>query len=221
MTPDSANEDAIRATGLSHRVLLAPDPEAPLVFLVHGRAGNSKVMWAFRRAFPEHCSFIAPQAPFAEPFPIGATPDESFSWWDVRVTTREAITSACNTLESFMRASLDFYSCRPRVQLAAGFSQGAGLLSSLIQRESRFIGVALLAGFVLKEPPPYPASKPSVFMAHGLHDEIVPLPKAEEGAEHLRNSGYHVEFHTDPVGHKVGTEGGRALKAWASGMLPI
>lgn len=189
------------------------------MFLVHGRAGNSKVMWAFRRAFPEHCSFIAPQAPFAEPFPIGATPDESFSWWDVRATTREGISAACETLESFMRASLDFYGCRPRVQLAAGFSQGAGLLSVLIQREERFAGVAMLAGFVLKEPPPFPAIKPRVFMAHGEQDEIVPLVKAEEGATHLRGSGYQVDFYTDPVGHKVGTEGGRALKAWVAQVL--
>lgn len=209
-------DDARSALGLQHKYLLSNDPTAPLIFLVHGRAGTLDVMWTFKRTLPEECSIIAPQAP--RPDRIGG-----FSWWDVEAGRHihADTVAASQTLTKFLKESCKYYGLRPRTQLALGFSQGAGLLSLTIQREPNLLaGTALLAGFVLREPvsgltPPLS----EVLMLHGSQDDIVPAAQAREGAEYLRTLGFSVHFHEDPVGHKVGAAGMRILGEWNRKLL--
>ena len=52
------------------------DASAPLLYMVHGRAGNIEVMWAFRRTAPETFSLLSVEAP--QPDPVGG-----YSWWQV------------------------------------------------------------------------------------------------------------------------------------------
>ncbi len=213
MIPLISEEPAEQATGLTHRLLLDSDPSAPLVVLVHGRAGNAEVMWAFRRAFPDGCSFIAPQAFLVDV--VGG-----WSWWDISQSSRENITRAISKLDQFIVRAQEHYQLKPRCLIGVGFSQGAGLLSALMQRSvERFRAVALLAGFVLKEPEPALKSRPDVFVAHGESDPVVSLEQCREGVAFLRDAGFPVELHLDQVGHKVGSIAGRALKVWANRVI--
>ncbi len=216
MSVTVGSPEAQRALQLQHKIRLSDDPTAPLVYLVHGRAGNHDVMWAFRRCIPEACSIIAPQAPL---------PDNAggFSWWDIGTTSaREGSERAASILLEFMNAAESFYRLKPRTRLACGFSQGAGLLSAVIQREACFAGVGLLAGFVVETAPSNPLPRgpggqpTAVFMAHGTDDEIVPVEKARAGRDHLLSYGFPVEYVEDPVGHKVGTGAMKALTRWFS-----
>ena len=193
---------------LEYRIREPSDPSAPLLFLVHGRAGNKDVMWAFARSVPESWGIIAPQAPLSDP--VGG-----YSWWLVDSPTRsQEIEQAATALRSFILEHAEARNAP--IRIAAGFSQGAGLLSLLLQREPEFFkGVALLAGFVLK-----PTSVPDacnqqharVFVGHGSLDETVSIQSAINGVEQLRAQGFSVEFHQDPVGHKVGSISMRAFK---------
>jgi predicted esterase len=205
-----ADEAAVRATGLKHKVRIQ-DPQAPLVFLIHGRAGSLDVMWAFRRCIPDHFSVIAPQAPLVDP--LGG-----WSWWEVKEGHREELTSAVSALgllREFMLRSIAFYNLTPPKRLAFGFSQGAGLLSLMLQRpENQFDGVAMLAGFVMRDPQPVKVRDTKILMVHGQRDETVPLDLAKKGQEHLKSIGYTVDFADDPVGHKIGPNGVRTLREW-------
>ena len=193
---------------LDFRTRAPSNPNAPLIYLVHGRAGNKDVMWTFARAVPESWEIIAPQAPLNDP--IGG-----YSWWLIDSPTRsQEIERAAAMLREFILK--DDNPTQPRLRVAAGFSQGAGLLSLLVQREPElFKGVALLAGFVLKS-----ASSPGtnakaharIFIGHGSQDQTVLIQRALEGAEQLRKQGFNVEFFQDPVGHKVGSTTMRAFK---------
>ncbi|MBN8549852.1 MAG: hypothetical protein J0M12_11105 [Deltaproteobacteria bacterium] len=203
---------AREALGLRHKYLLGADPTAPLVFLVHGRAGNFDVMWTFRRMLPEHLNFIAPQAPLQDP--IGG-----HSWWQV-TDGRHSLTEAAQAssqLTDFIKRSPEHYGLAPRSCIALGFSQGAGLLSLTIQRAPQSLkAVALLAGFVLEEPQSLPTPPlASVLMLSGTNDEVIPIEKARQGAAYLKSKGFSVELHEDPVGHKVGAPGMRRLAEWA------
>ena len=53
-----------------------------------------------------------------------------------------------------------------------------------------------------------------VFIAHGSLDEVAPFQKAQAGKEYLESLGAEVELHQDDCGHKIGTNGMRALKVW-------
>jgi len=77
--------------GIGFRAMLRPDPAAPLVYLVHGRAGDRRVMWPFQRIAPERASVVALEAPSADP-------RGGFSWWLVDdVAGRDRAIAAAGT----------------------------------------------------------------------------------------------------------------------------
>lgn len=214
--PEKAAIDAENILGLAHKLELGGDASAPLAFLVHGRAGNFDVMWTFRRCLPEGSNIIAPQAFLNDA--IGG-----YSWWSVNPTSPglddAAVDAAAAKLREFIERSIEFYKLSPSKIFALGFSQGAGLLSIMLQRDPAFFsGAALLAGFVVKQPET--ARKPStkVFIGHGSEDEVVPIDKARRGAEFLKGRGFDVAYTEDPVGHKVGAAAVRELKSWLAGL---
>ena len=217
MILDSAH-GAEERTGLRYRYLAASDSAAPVVYLIHGRAGNREVMWAFRRSLPESCTIIAPEAPLADP--IGG-----YSWWLVEPgrNHRPEALGAADQLGAFIRSVESLHGLSPRLRLALGFSQGAGTLSVLMQREPLlFRGVGLLAGFVIRLPDSLSGEMlPEILMAHGSADEVVPVADARAGCAYLRERGFPVEFIEDPVGHKVGTAGMRRLREWAGSLLGL
>lgn len=200
--------------GIQSKAALRTDVTAPILYMVHGRAGTHDVMWAFRRTAPETFSLVAPQA--SVPDPIGG-----FSWWQVvpQPDPIDVSLARSETLLSFCREFEKSNSLNPTVRLAIGFSQGAALLSLAMQKApAYFHGVGLLAGFVLEHPEkiasPDPLTEAEVFMAHGSEDEVVPIERARSGYRLLSGSGVEVVFYKDPVGHKVGTTGMRAMKEW-------
>lgn len=214
--PYEADIKAEETLGLKHKIRLG-DPTAPMIFLVHGRAGNFDVMWTFRRAIPDHYTVIAPQAPL--PDPIGG-----FSWWQVGskgVREEGTAQAAAERLRLFLEKSIPYYGLTPSAILAAGFSQGAALLSVMLQRsDNPFEGVALLAGFVLRDNQAVRGDTSSVLILHGTKDDVVPIEMARLGESHLVELGYAVEFVEDPVGHKIGAGSVRALTRWIASFNP-
>lgn len=202
------------------------EQEAPLVVFVHGRAGNIKVMDAFKNVIPKDVSILAVQAPLKDP-------EGGFRWWHFDKATHHT----ADIQESAIRAADDFIvwltnflieeNLKPRQVLALGFSQGAALLSCAIQKNHHlFAGVALLAGFVIMLPkdPQHSTDDGNltkVLISHGTKDDIVPLSKAKEGAEYLTQRGFEVDFVTDEVSHKIGVLGMKTLKAWVNQRLKL
>lgn len=146
-----------------------------------------------------------------------------YSWWDVseKQEVADLIKVPSVTLLPFISNFMQKYSLKPSKLSALGFSQGAGLLSLCMQLEpARFKAVAFLAGFVVELDQSVRAeSLPEVFIAHGIQDQAVPIGKAKRAEEFLRQRGHPVTYVQDSVGHKVGTQGMRALKDWLASAL--
>ena len=94
----------------------------------------------------------------------------------------------------------------------AGFSQGGAIaLQTALRYPERFAGVLALstylplAGSLQSERSPANQDIP-IFMAHGRHDDIIPLRRAEESRELLEAAGYPVEWHEYPMPHSVCAE---------------
>ena len=91
----------------------------------------------------------------------------------------------------------------------AGFSQGCAmaLLTGLRHRET-LAGIVGLSGYLplasttAKERNAANRHTP-IFLAHGTHDEVVHLHRAEASRDALAALGYAVEWHTYPMGHSV------------------
>jgi len=231
----AASAEEKQSLGLDFRIYVpeslgSPSEASGLVFLVHGRAGNYDVMWVFARppSVGEKVVFIAPQAPIADS--IGG-----FSWWNVEgrgggVATAEEMEKASGRLESFVRDSKSHFGFTPSITtVAAGFSQGAGTVCSLAFRNPEvFSSVGLLAGFVPQVEREIPSksrsslSLPNFFIASGTEDKIIPIETARKGRDYLQSCGATVSYREDPVGHKVSSDGIKALNSWlASELGPV
>ncbi|MFM2095753.1 MAG: hypothetical protein RIS70_2877 [Planctomycetota bacterium] len=208
-TFNEATSEAIDATGLAHALTMGDRLEAPLFVLVHGRAGNRHSMSMFRQVLPAGVNVLAPEAFLDDPA------DGGRSWWFSGDRSPESHDAARERFEQFLDRAVGFYGLRPASVVGVGFSQGAALLSLIVQEQPwRLHRAALLAGFVIERSVEKAGQRPDVFIAHGTVDPIVPIERARRGAEWLRQCDCDVTVVEDPVGHKIGREGMRQLKGW-------
>jgi phospholipase/carboxylesterase len=228
---DLAEKNIVEATGLVHRVYLPEHPGvAPVLVMIHGRTGNSSVMWPFARAFKDKEPVIlAPEAP--TPDPIGG-----FSWWPVQSpnptesarinATTEDFERPLNQLSQFLRAAAEIYGFQFQRLNFVGFSQGAAMSAAFsIANPQISSSCAMLAGFLpkllvqsLEERRP-DLSQLRFFIAHGTKDETVPIQRARDGAELLRSLGADVTYIEEEVGHKIGSQALRELKTFSGRCL--
>ena len=96
----------------------------------------------------------------------------------------------------------------PRIVLA-GFSQGGAIaLQTAVRHEEKLAGILALstylplAGKLAAEKDAASAGLP-VFMAHGTHDDVIPITRAEQSAQALAQAGLAVEWLTYAMPHSV------------------
>ncbi|HVL36534.1 MAG TPA: alpha/beta fold hydrolase [Burkholderiales bacterium] len=91
----------------------------------------------------------------------------------------------------------------------AGFSQGGAIaLQTALRHGERLAGVLALSTYL-----PLAAAVDGersvanrdvpIFMAHGQHDEIIPLSRAEQSRQLLERLGYPVQWKAYPMAHAV------------------
>ncbi len=91
----------------------------------------------------------------------------------------------------------------------AGFSQGGAIaLQAALRYPERLAGVLALSTYLpLKDRISGERSeanaKTPIFMAHGSHDDVIPMQRAEDSRRALEALGYPVEWHADPMAHSV------------------
>jgi phospholipase/carboxylesterase len=91
----------------------------------------------------------------------------------------------------------------------AGFSQGCAMtLHTGIRFREKLAGLMGLSGYLplidmaAQERHPANANTP-IFLAHGTHDPVVTLERAEASRAKLVDLGYVVQWHTYPMPHSV------------------
>ena len=91
----------------------------------------------------------------------------------------------------------------------AGFSQGCAMtLHTGIRFNETLAGLTGLSGYLplidmaVHEREPANAATP-IFLAHGTHDPVVTLERAEASRAKLVDLGYQVQWHTYPMPHSV------------------
>ncbi|HEX2565363.1 MAG TPA: alpha/beta fold hydrolase [Burkholderiales bacterium] len=94
----------------------------------------------------------------------------------------------------------------------AGFSQGGAIaLQTALRHPARLAGVLALSTYLpiaskLAAERSEANRDVPIFMAHGQHDDIIPLRKAELSREALARAGYAVDWKTYPMPHSVCAE---------------
>ena len=110
----------------------------------------------------------------------------------------------------------------PARVLLAGFSQGGAIaLSAGIAREVPLAGIVALSTYLSLGAATLAgltdaARAQLVFMAHGLHDPVVPYNAGKRGRHALQDAGFDVDWHAYPMAHQVCAEEIRDLGDWMS-----
>jgi phospholipase/carboxylesterase len=107
----------------------------------------------------------------------------------------------------------------------AGFSQGGAMaLHTGLRHPERLAGILALSCFLpladtLKtEAAPANRDVP-IFFAHGIHDPLIPLARAQRARHILTELGWRVEWHEYPMPHSVCVEEIADVSAWLTKVL--
>jgi phospholipase/carboxylesterase len=101
-----------------------------------------------------------------------------------------------------------------------GFSQGCAMtLMTGLRHPERLAGLVGLSGYLpLAETTAAERSDANalvpIFMAHGEHDPMIAIDRAEASRDTLRGLGYAVDWHAYPMAHSVCMEEIADLNRW-------
>jgi phospholipase/carboxylesterase len=101
----------------------------------------------------------------------------------------------------------------------AGFSQGCAMaLLTGLRHPRALAGIAGLSGYLpladTTAAERSPRTETPIFLAHGTHDEMIALERAEASRDALQALGYPVEWHEYLMGHSVLPLEIEELNAW-------
>ena len=211
-------------TGLIHYAHIPKeaslDNPAPVVVMVHGKAGDESVMWIFKQTIPAGVAIVSPRAPL--PGSGGG-----FVWFNsvngVLQLTPEALQTGLSKLTHFIDGLRYLYPIDPDCLLLMGFSQGAAISNAFaLNYPKRVLGVASLAGAMIQPfdlmPSPALNGLP-VFIAHGLEDDTIPVSLAQKTRDHYQELGADVTYGEYRTGHKMTMKAIDALKEWVAERL--
>ena len=109
--------------------------------------------------------------------------------------------------------------------ILAGFSQGCAMtLHTGLRHSTPLAGLLCLSGYLplaqklAEERHPANLTTP-IFLAHGTHDSIVPLQRAQQSRDLLNQLGYEVQWREYPMEHTVSLAELEEIGAWLSRVL--
>ena len=107
----------------------------------------------------------------------------------------------------------------------AGFSQGGAIaLQTGLRHPERLAGIMALSTYLpVADTLAAEASATNrdvpIFMAHGLHDPLIPIERAQMSRKLLESAGYRVEWHDYPMEHSVCAEEIADISSWLRRVL--
>jgi phospholipase/carboxylesterase len=207
----------------------AATPRASIVWM-HGLGADghdfAPIVPEFRLPVPVR--FVFPHAPM-RPVTInfGAV---MRAWYDVRGVGGQRREDADGVRAS--QAQIEALIARERARglaanriVLAGFSQGGAMaLHTALRHPERLAGILALscalplADTLEMEAAPANRDVP-IFMAHGTHDDMIPMARARGAHDVLVRLGFRVEWHQYPMPHAVCAEEIADVSAWLSTVL--
>lgn len=208
-----------------------PGPEAPraLLVLLHGVGGSETQLSALADAAPADTLVVLARAPHV----LGPG---QYAWFPVQFTPAgpriDAVAAEASRqrLVHFIGQLQVAHQIDPMRTVVAGFSQGGILSASVgLSAPERVAGFGLLAGRILPELEPHIAPREALhslraFVAHGVHDDKLPVDWAHRAAAWLDALGVTRDAREYDAGHGLTPQMQADFLAWqaatVAGELP-
>lgn len=166
--------------------------------------------------------FIFPHAP-VQPVTINGGM-RMRAWYDItdgaiRREDESGVRASQTLIEALIAREKERGTAANRLVLA-GFSQGGAIaLQTGLRHSERVAGIMALSTYLpIADKFAAEASKANrdapIFMAHGSHDPVIPLARAEQSRGLLQSLGYNVEWREYPMPHSVCPEEVSDISAW-------
>ncbi len=223
-----AEQRQVAGEGLHYLVIFPDDYDAdaryPLVVMLHGFGANMQDLAGLAPSINRKgYVYVCPNAPVPFELAPGMT---GYGWHPPRgQATEEHYAQAEAFLDAFFAETLAEFGAEDGRALLLGFSQGGGMTYRMgLQRPDKFAAlVALSASLpdpeVLRPRLPSHRSQP-VFVAHGLHDQMVSMDSARRTREFLDAEGYTLSYNEYSMGHEIPVEVLRDMVPWIEAILP-
>ncbi len=169
--------------------------------------------------------FVFPHAPVRPVTINGGMPMRA--WYDIRdmdLANRadaQGVDESVAQVEALVAREAERGVPASRV-LLAGFSQGGAItLAAGVRRREPLAGLIALSTYLPLGPATLQSMLPEartqpIFMAHGLHDPVVPYSAGKRSRDALCNAGFTLSWNAYPMAHQVCAEEIAALSAWMS-----
>jgi len=217
--PDEESKTERPNLALIHRYRppATPAERGVTLLLLHGTGGDESDLLTLGRLLLPGAGLLSPRGPVLEngmPRFFRRLAEGVFDMEDLARRTTE--------LAAFVRQASDAYRFDPTQVVAVGFSNGANIAASVLQREPGLLRAAVLLSPML----PYePETRPdlagtAVFIGAGRSDPVVPIAQVERLSAWLRERGAEVSVTWDPGGHEISPAVVAAAQAWIKTLEP-
>jgi len=206
-------------SALEHRILLPEHPTAsshPTIIMLHGRGADEEDLLGLSRYFGGNWLILSVRAPY--PFSLGG----GYTWYDVgTVGTPEPkmFRASYDKLSTFVADAMKAYPVDPKRLFLLGFSMGTVMSYALaLTRPPMFRGVMANSGYVPEGTHLTflwnELAELDVFIAHGIHDPVIPIEFGRRAKELLAQSNAHVTYKEYPMAHQISEESLSDLATW-------
>jgi phospholipase/carboxylesterase len=189
-------------SGLFFRKASASASPKGRLLLLHGVGSNEANLATLGAALPEDIEILLLRGPLQ----LGP---QGFAWYQVNFTS-DGPSFNQQQAESSRQLLIRFIEALPPLPtVIAGFSQGGIMSSSVgVTQPERVAGFALLSGRMLREIDPLIATQEqlktvSAFIAHGHHDNVLPIAWAHEADAWLTRIGVEHQTHFYDMAHEI------------------
>lgn len=199
----------------------AGDGPFPLVLAVHGWGANAHDLLGLAPYLHDGKALVlCPEGPVSTPLGGGQVGHGWFPLVPGAPPDPEAFKRGADALREFLDRALERYPVDPERIVVLGFSQGGAMGYELTLREpERFAGLAALSSWF---PPPLAEILPKreehegfpVLVVHGTRDQLLPVERARESRELLRQLGVALMYREFEMGHEIRPEALRVVLEW-------
>jgi predicted esterase len=200
-----------RAETYVHRFVPGTEPDSPTILLLHGTGGDENDLMPLGRLLAPGAALLSLRGNVLE----NGMP-RFFRRFAEGVFDLEDLARRTIELADFLAAARERYALGDRPLVAAGFSNGANIASSLMLTRPGVLDAGVLfRAMVTVVPDPLPrlADKP-VFLSAGRTDTMVGIDQPERLADLLRSCGARVTLSWDEGGHMLAVDSVRKAREW-------
>jgi len=199
----------------------------PTVIALHGWGANALDLLGLAPQLADgRLLVLCPQGPI----PVATGPASvGYGWFPISMGAPpdpEAFRNATAALNGFVADSMQHYPIAPDRLALVGFSQGGAMVYALTAAApARFAAVAALSTWL---PPGVldqtgraaePLAGLPVLVQHGATDALVPIERARDAVDQLRQAGAAVRYREYGIGHEISAESLRDLDAFLAQAL--